>query len=389
MPHSATPRPGLESRHMRLAACAALRTVGDAVRLGRAAGSAPEGAGWEQWVAANLAPQGATGFRYSTTLAAIRSLLEDISVEWREAAAAVLDHPERAAGLPSEETLRGQLVGRVGWRLGGSLSVKLSNLTVRLATEQETEERRARLHTAYEQDAREHHSAGPPPAEQPAAISNTEAASDAAPASCVPAILRRVWQIKWEREHKETLWRLVVYGVPLPGNTHLNHLHPEPCGCGTYGGAATPSCSPRAHHFWACPVAQAVVQQITAHVPGPITRAHVWLAETPPGMQQCVWDVVCLAALSAMERGRMGMRADTRYIPGPNENVEAGAPTPVEVAKARAVLDFWQRLRGFAELGMPKHGWDGVGPDHPILAVAGEHLQCAQPVGLGNEGEGE
>ena len=137
------------------------------------------------------------------------------------------------------------------------------------------------------------------------------------------------------------------------------------------------------------PVAQAVVQQITAHVPGPITRAHVWLAETPPGMQQCVWDVICLAALSAMKRGRVGMRSATRYAPGPNEDAEAGAPTPVEVANARAVLDFWQRLRVFAELGVPKRGWDGVGPDHPILAVAGERLRCAQPVGLGNDGEGE
>ena len=66
-----------------------------------------------------------------------------------------------------------------------------------------------------------------------------------------------------------------------------------------------------------------------------------------------------------------------------------GATLSHLVAKARAVLEFWQRLRGFAELGVPKRGWDGVGPDHPILAVAGERLQCAQPAGLGNEGEGE
>ena len=128
-------------------------------------------------------------------------------------------------------------------------------------------------------------------------------------------------------------------------------------------------------------MAQSVVQQIAAHVPGPITRANVWLAEAPPGVQQCTWDVICLAALTAMERARVGLRAVRDQPAAP------GTPAPVEVAKARAVLEFWQRVKGFAELDVPRRGWEGVGADHPILAVVDGRFQCAQPAGLVLGGE--
>ena len=47
---------------------------------------------------------------------------------------------------------------------------------------------------------------------------------------------------------------------------------------------------------------------------------------------------------------------------------------PIEVAKARGVLDFWQRVQGFAEMGIPQRGWDGVESDHPIVAAVGGRL---------------
>lgn len=381
-PGTGGPRPGLETRHTRLAACTALRTIGDAVRVGRAVIAAPQGAEWDTWVQTHLAPRGETAFRRGPTLGAIRSLLADISADWRAAAAAVLDHPERAVGLDEEETLRARIVERVGWRLGDTVCIKLGKLTVRLATQlqeqmQAAGERRARLHTAYEKEARTQ-----PPTGTGTAAAVAAAADEAASASCVPTLLQRLWPIKWEKENKETLWRLTVDGVPLPGNTHLCNSAPERCGCGGFGGPGHHSASPREHHFWECPVAQAVVQQIAAHVPGPITRAQVWLAEAPQGMQQCVWDIISLAALTAMERARVGLRAATRNVPAPQATAQPGTPSPVEVAKARAVLEFWQRLRGFAEMGVPRHNWDGVGPDHPILAVTEGRLQCAQPAAL-------
>ena len=357
-------RPGLDCRHTRLAACTALRTLGDAVTIYRAAQTAPSRE-WDEWVQTHLAPRGMERFRRDTTIRALSCLLADVNAEWRAAAEAVRDHPERKAGLESEEELRARFVGRVGWRIGGSLTAKLRSLSVGLATRMQLQpvaEHRARLHTAYEQEARQQ-----PPT----------TAADPAPPSSMSATLQRLWPIKWDREHKETLWRLAVDGVPMPGNTHLRRLHPEPCGCGEYGGIGPQYCSPRAHHFWECPVAQAVVQQIAAHAPGPITRANVWLAEAPAGMQQCVWDVVALAALSAMERTRVGLRTNSRQAADPGD---PNQPDQLETAKGRAVLDFWQRVRGFAELGTPRRGWEGVGPDHPILSVDEEgNLRCTHP----------
>jgi hypothetical protein len=170
-------------------------------------------------------------------------------------------------------------------------------------------------------------------------------------------------------------------------------------------------------------MAKAVVAQIAAYVPGPITRAHVWLAEAPAGVQQCVWDVVALAALAAMERARTGLRAvagpaavgvaaangtaeaaDVEGAPhqaaqaalaaapaqqeqppaasGGTVGATVAPPPPIEVAKARAVVDFWQRLRGLAMLGVPQKGWDGVGTDHPILSVVDGDMRCVHPASL-------
>ncbi len=67
----------------------------------------------------------------------------------------------------------------------------------------------------------------------------------------------------------------------------------------------------------------------------------------------------------------------------------AAAGTPLEVARARTVLDFWQRAQGFTELGVPRHGWEDVGPYHPILSVVDGRLVCAQSIGLGDGGEEE
>ena len=106
-----------------------------------------------------------------------------------------------------------------------------------------------------------------------------------------------------------------------------------------------------------------------------MTRAHLWLLECPEGFEQCVWDVIALAAVSAMEVGR-------RYLLA-TENRDGGDDPAVlcEQAQRRAVPDFWGRLAGFAQLGVPRRGWDSVGPRHPILRrVVDGRLVCLGPV---------
>jgi hypothetical protein len=95
----------------------------------------------------------------------------------------------------------------------------------------------------------------------------------------------------------------------------------------------------------------------TAYVPGPIARANVRLAEAPARMQQCVWDVVSLAAVSAMERARAGLRGSTRgHALEPREEAQeptagAAAGTPPDVARpARSSMGGVSRLVGSGSL---------------------------------------
>ncbi|PNW78201.1 hypothetical protein CHLRE_09g386476v5 [Chlamydomonas reinhardtii] len=137
--------------------------------------------------------------------------------------------------------------------------------------------------------------------------------------------------------------------------------------------------------------------------------AQLWLVQAPPGFQQCVWDVVVMAALAATEHGRVRLHGMTRAAAALGiqtaaaaapEAAVAGAveaepdldeipPTqltppqpgvhPVELACAGAVADFWSRLMQFAQLGVPQKGWGGIDATHPILAVVKGEMLCALP----------
>ena len=89
-------------------------------------------------------------------------------------------------------------------------------------------------------------------------------------------------------------------------------------------------------------------------------------------MQQCVWDVVVMAVVSAMEYARRFMAAAQK-----GESALAPGPVLLERAITRAVVSFWARLRGFAVLGLPKKGWGLVGPRHPFLRVVSGALECS------------
>ena len=178
--------------------------------------------------------------------------------------------------------------------------------------------------------------------------------------------LPRLWQeTKWENTHKEAYWRLAVDGVPLLGNSHMRRAGAAKCGCGVRPGHGESRDTPRKHHFWACPVAQAVVGQVEPKLGVAITRANLWLVQAPGHTEQCVWDVIAMAAISAMETGRRFMAATMRRGAGQGEpRLEAGMDLAERGAR-RAVIDFWGRLHGFAQLGVPTRGWASVGRHHP------------------------
>jgi hypothetical protein len=93
------------------------------------------------------------------------------------------------------------------------------------------------------------------------------------------------------------------------GKSHMQRAGVARCGCGVRPGHGESRDTPRQHHFWACPVAQAVVGQVGPRLGTAITRAYLWLAQAPGQTEQCVWDVIVMAAIAAMETGWRFMAA--------------------------------------------------------------------------------
>ncbi len=186
-------------------------------------------------------------------------------------------------------------------------------------------------------------------------------ALDAAAIGALSARLRStlaaVWRLPCDNKHKDTLWRLQVDGIRAA-------KVPGPCPCGAE--ISRHPFSKRQHQFWECPVAVAVRAQLPA-----VPQTAVWLLDPPPGMHKQVWQLVCLAALSAMAWGRgavWGRRGGQPLLPGDLEGVT------VEVVDL-----FWAVLDEFAR-GLPAipDSWLPVPADHPFLAVQDGRLVCCR-----------
>lgn len=220
--------------------------------------------------------------------------------------------------------------------------------------------------------------------------------------------LRSAWSLQWENCFKETLWRMTVDGVRHPYNAVMAAHTPMPltptpqdttadtapqpaqrvymCHCGT-------GMCGRAHHFHECPVAQGVYEAIQHNTPGqqPIGRSNIWLPHSPhPHVDDRVWLVVCLAALSAMETGRKRLASlhyqhhhalppsasqtlITDFFAPLNQQTLPPRMTPVEIARRHAVMQFWANLHNFAAKGV--HGnsmrWvSNLNAAHPFLAYS-------------------
>ena len=377
-------RPGLEYRHASLVSCLGLLTLGDLVAVvdairsfrdeWRLSGGAPAGFSpredrllGRQWraIVVLLGPsediQGeyVDWRRWDHHLTALQGMEADVPEAWCSAARAARAHTAPVPGDAVQAAVA-LLVTRLGWNIGGK-PVPLRQLTVKLATQLQLRpylDAQMVAHTRFLQEA-----------------SGLEAGVPVADG--VLAALRgnfsRMWQtVRWENAEKETYWRLAVDGIPLGGNSHMRNRPVDACACGLFPSAATSGHSPRQHHFWGCPVACAVVNQISVRVGAPVGRSQLWLARPPPGLEQCVWDVTVLAACSAIEMGRRYLRS------APRRPISEGAPL-LDRGVARALADFWSRMRGFARLGVPRQGWGSVGPSHPLLRVVNGLLICDFP----------
>ena len=246
----------------------------------------------------------------------LRELHAKVPAAWWAAAAVA-----QAGGVgaqPQPGAALAALCGGLGWRrepldpTGQETWVPLSKLTVRAGTDLQlapVAALRRSKHAAF------------------IAAAQGGAVADVVPAqlTSLRATLARAWALKWENQHKEVLWRMTVQGVRGVAAHGLPTTHPCPC-----GGLAAGACAGDAlrHHFWSCPVAVAVVEELQrgweagegalAPMVPPLRREDLWLLAPPlrpsGGQQQKrmhggVWMVVCLAALTAMDVGRRALVA--------------------------------------------------------------------------------
>ncbi|KAJ9532773.1 hypothetical protein QJQ45_010884 [Haematococcus lacustris] len=228
----------------------------------------------------------------------------------------------------------------------------------------------------------------------------TQAQGEAWLASRVPTL----WKLPWLNSSKEVMWRLAVNGVPCAGGLNIGMA----CPCGWehvrdpsiqgQARADAQGSAMRRHTFWDCPLACAVVRELRRALPPAVHlhTAHVWLAMSPctTHVHQGVWDVVCLAALGAMWRGRRVWWA--RQLAA-RDHAEAHAlrqasldelwhladalpdATPALSLRDRVcryvVGDFWSQVQDFVALHTIPHNWpagNSIPHNHPFICTHGD-----------------
>ena len=269
---------------------------------------------------------------------------------------------QHTGAAPAADAAAHVMLAGVAWKpADGGDAISLPSLTVKAGTMLQAEvqlcaaERRARF-AAYAALAGDHRPTAP---------------------KAVRAMLDRLWRTPCRNKHKEVLWRLVLRALPLASRMPGSDL--GGCGCGH-----TSPAPDRQHHYWDCPIAKGVLDTISAQLgpsQRPLAQAHVWLARAPPGLHAGVWDVMCLLAVAAMDKGRRhatrlmlpsGTSAQQRAhgaaaAPQRSSGTTAG-PALAAAAAARAGAWLWEQLEEVCSLGLLPASWQAaVDSSHPFI----------------------
>lgn len=278
--------------------------------------------------------------------------MSHVPTSWVQAATEVIENPDLAC--PEEEAWK-ELLGCIGWRIGQTL-VPAARLSVSLATALQME-------PAFEYVKGKHLDF--------VAEALSGGAGDESDLLDLQATFRRLWALRWENVWKEAFWRLALNG--FTGFSAHEGGATCPCEIAMHGGD-------RLHHFWKCYLAQGLVDEMCACLGGeqgmpwtwPLRRFNLWLARPTEGVDQRVWDVVCLAATTAMEKGR-------RYLYATREN--GNRLGVLNRGRVLVSAEFWGALHSFAALRPPR-GWETIPADHPFLRVSDGRLYVQEPPGV-------
>lgn len=176
----------------------------------------------------------------------------------------------------------------------------------------------------------------------------------------VAGVLSRWWKLKVSNKYKEAAWRLTLNAFPTAQRMHLHTTCPA---CDVMGPGFE-------HLFWACPVADTVRKEIERQLQvrsilpavARLSCASVWLGTLPsPRIDRLVWDLVCLAAMHAMDVGRRTAWAVGQRLPTPD--------VVKRIAQHAACGAFWDALADFAAtIKIPKSSRTLLLTAQPFLA---------------------
>jgi hypothetical protein len=336
-----------------------LRCVGEAVYwlkivadLCAAAGD--PGAQFEGYRMHVLEPLLQTRLRYQhmqVALTDLQALVAAIPVGWQEAARAVLRaQPPLRLPIVTDALIasaRARVCADLGWRTQAGEAVRPAALTVALATRLQVldshlaiaDRHRAFVHELCQLDLLQP-GGGPLPG--------------------VPKVLARWWKLRVPNFYKEAAWRLTLDAFPTAARMHSGV-------CCVACGVPSPGF---AHHFWSCPVADAVRAEVEAQlrIKGWLladTRLRcdaLWLGVKPHhALHRMVWDMVCLAAIHAMSVGRKAAWSVSHRL----ETPDLVAAVAQKVARA----GFWSVLADFAASAVvPRRARSSLLTSQPFLA---------------------
>jgi hypothetical protein len=286
----------------------------------------------------------------------LAELVQAIPLAWRQA----VQHstPQQLVQAPSTQQVWEMLWARAGWSRPQGKPLLLCKATVRTLTQLQ-----AALH---EVAAREKHKAFL----QEAAIGLNLQGDALLPE--LHKLFRTLWKLPWDNSRKEVFWRLTLDGLPCAARMHMLGAS---CTCG----AVAPD---RQHHFWGCPVAQEVLQVVQEQLPPQVhvQRINIWLCRPPgPHLHAGVWQVVCLAVIISMHKGRKILHKLSVEQP------THPAQQRVQIACNVATATFWDMLVDFVGVGLFDPAWLlEVNEAHPFLHVVQDaegngHLQVNRP----------
>ena len=241
----------------------------------------------------------------------------------------------------------------LGWRTSDGDVVHPDSLTVAQATKLQTLDSHVAIATRHADyavhvgvlDAMQHGGGGQP-----------------LPSVC--AVLTRWWKLRVPNCYKEAAWRLTLNAFPTADRMHVPAGGQPKC-CAACG-VVNPGIR---HHFWLCPMADEVRQEVESQlraknmlgVGARLSCSHVWKGVKPhPGLHRLVWDMVCLAAVHAMNVGRQAAWS----VPHSLETSDLVADVVRKVVRAA----FWNVLADFAVSAVvPKAARTGQLTNQPFL----------------------